>query len=88
MKTQFRVGDRVMITPAYWKQLSKSQHASQDYLDRGGDFIYTVSDVTTPNGRPCVWLAEADGSWPDAYKYLMHVPLVVEDADFEMGEIL
>lgn len=85
MKAQFHVGDRVMITPAYWEQLSKSRHASPEYLKRGGGFIYTIA---TANGDPedqYVTLAEGDGEWPHAQRYLMHVPAPVDDVDFEIG---
>ena len=85
MKAQFHIGDKVMITPEYWEQLSNSKHASPEYLGRGGGFIYTVSTVEGDPEDQSVGLAEGDGEWPHAQKYLMHVPDPVDDIDLEIG---
>lgn len=85
MKVQFHVGDRVIITPSYWQQLSQSTHASPEYLKRGGGFIYTIATVQGDPEDQDVSLAEGDGGWPHAQKYLMHVPDPVDDVDFDLG---
>ena len=85
MKVPFHVGDKVIITPAYWEELSKSKHASPEYLERGGGFIYTIATVDGDPADQSVSLAEGDGGWPHAQLYLMHVPAPVDDVDFEIG---
>ena len=85
MKYAFHVGDKVMIRPDYWEKLSSSKHASPEYLERGGDFIYTIATVNGDDDDQGVSLAEGEGGWPHAQMYLMHVPEPFDEADIEIG---
>lgn len=87
MKYEFHVGDKVMIRPDYWEELSQSPRIIDDYKENGGDFVYTIAHAWYDDDGYCydVALAEGDGSWNHPERYLMHVQEPFEDADIEIG---
>ena len=64
-----QVGDRVMISPEYWRQSGNGSHFSEPYKSNGQDYIYTVThiDGNGDGNSPCFIRIDGHGGWDNEH---------------------